>query len=260
MTEQNPTVGEVTEFYDEFLEKRMVDYRIRPNKRLEMATDALKAIVRDGDRVADIGCGIGIIAEKIGKAFPRSKVVAVDLSAANIGYAKQTVSLPNVTFFASDITSQIDQLRSAQPSGYDVVFLIDVIEHVPESERAELLKSLASIAADGATLFLAYPSPEYQDYLRADEPEELQVIDNNVDAHQIVTEAIAAGWMLKSYSYKDIWREAQYIHASFVKGSSIGKLGPVRPTLFEAVRSRLIDPIMRPFRRRKYAVGKLDGN
>ena len=260
MTKQDPTVGQVTEFYDAFLEERMVDYRLSSNKRLAMASDALKDIVQDGDRVADIGCGIGMIAEEIGRSFPESEVIGVDLSSANIQYAKKTVDLPNVTFFASDITSQIDQLRSAQPTGYNVVFLIDVIEHVPENERAELLKSLASIATEGATLFLAYPSPEYQDYLRAEDPEELQVIDNNVDAHNLVAEANEAGWMLKSYRYRDVWREGQYIHASFVKSSKVGQLTPVRPTLGEVLRTRLLDPVMRPFKRRKYVVGKLDSN
>lgn len=252
MTEQDPTVGEVTDFYDDFLERRMVDYRLRPNKRLEMASKALREIVRDGDTVADIGCGIGIIAENLGKAFPKSQITAVDLSGANIEYAKKTVGAPNVRFFASDITEQMGRLRDACPDGYDVVFLIDVIEHVPEKDRAGLLQDLADIASDGATLFLAYPSPEYQDYLRAEEPEELQVIDNNVEAQQLVSEALEAGWMLKSYAYKDIWREGQYIHAAFVKGSKYGALDPVPTTLSETLRSKLIPMLLRPFRYRKY--------
>jgi 2-polyprenyl-3-methyl-5-hydroxy-6-metoxy-1,4-benzoquinol methylase len=252
MTELHPSANEVISFYDEFLERRMLDYRLRPNKRLEMAFDAIRPLIDQGSGVADIGCGIGIVSEKIAKTFPKCKVVGVDISKANIEYAKKTVSIANVEFFAADVTDQIEVLKSASPEPFGTVVLVDVIEHVPEYDRAGLLADLAEISREGALLFLAYPSPEYQDFLRVNDPDELQVIDNNVAAEQLVREASDAGWLLRSFGYKDIWRAGQYVHATFVKGQGLGQLQPVQTPFTKRIRQRLLYTILRPFRYQKY--------
>ena len=252
MVNQDPSVTDVADFYDEFLERRMLDYRLRPNKRLEMAFDALQRLVKADAHIADIGCGIGIVSEKIAKKFPKCKVVGVDISKANIRYAKSTIHEENVEFFSANVTKQIEVLKGASSKPYDVVFLVDVIEHVPENDRASLLADLAEICTEGASLFLAYPSPEYQDFLRANDPAELQVIDNNVLAEELVCEARDAGWLLRSYVYKDVWRKGQYIHATFVKGRKEGQLDPVPTTLKDILQQHFVSALLRPLRYKKY--------
>lgn len=208
-------ISSVSEFYDRFLESRMIRYRTHGNRRLDVAKKLLVSQVRPGDTVADIGCGIGIISEAIARSVPDVKVIGVDVSKGNIEYAKRTVHRKNVEFFQVDVTDQFDCLRSLAPQGYDVVTLIDVIEHIPELKRTGLFADLERISHSNTRLVLAYPSPKYQCFLKAHNPQELQIIDNIVEIGDLIKESREFGWSLSYFEHKDIWLKRQYVHCVF---------------------------------------------
>lgn len=151
---------EVKEFYDSFLDKRMISYRIDGSPRIDAAHAFASRHLADRKLIADIGCGIGIFAERVGNDLPNAKVIAVDLSEKNIAYAKATVKAANVLFSAASVTKQFSVVRDLAGGPVDAFCMIDVIEHIPEEARPSLLQDMAQIASDDAILVLTYPSPE----------------------------------------------------------------------------------------------------
>ena len=208
-------------YYDEFMTSRMVRYRLYGNRRLDAAGARILPFLTPRARILDVGCGIGIIAERVGRRVSRGFVLGIDISPRNIWYAKQTVKRPNVAFETVDL--RIDPHRVPQLLGglADVVLLIDVIEHIPASERQSLLGTLRSLSAERSTLVVTYPSPQFHEYLSSHDPAELQVIDNVIDLATLIQEAAGAGFHLIQYSLEAVWMANQYCHAIFQTDVSI---------------------------------------
>jgi 2-polyprenyl-3-methyl-5-hydroxy-6-metoxy-1,4-benzoquinol methylase len=243
---------EVKSFYDKFRDDRMIGYRIDGSRRIDEAFAFARGHLQPGWKVADVGCGIGIFAEKIGQQYPTSRIIGIDVSEKNIDYAKQTVSLGNVHFATASVTEQFEVLKDLAGGAVDAFCLIDVIEHIPEQERGAVFASMAGIASPQAVLLLAYPSPEYQQYLIDENPEELQVIDNIVRAVCLLSEATAAGWQLMEFRYVDLWMKNQYIHASFQRNLSLEPVEKSVPSLFERLRFQFDRRFLRPGRLKKF--------
>lgn len=93
--------------------------------------------VRPGERVLEVGCGIGAlaydVAEKAG-AF----LVGIDLSADNIAQARQRYAHPRVEYRVGDA------LRELPDGPFDVVILSNILEHL--SERPAFLQRVQRVA------------------------------------------------------------------------------------------------------------------
>lgn len=225
--------SEISDYYDGFRDTRMSRYRVLGNRRLALAARRAKSLIRAGDVIADFGCGIGIVAEAMARSKDNVRVVAIDISPANIKYAKRTVKRRNIEFLTVGLNDGCAVLKNANPRGYNVITLVDVIEHIESESRPNLLRELADIAADDAYLVLTYPSPEYQRYLQEHVPDELQIVDNVLEKDLILSEASAAGWTLKTFQYIDVWMSNQYVHAVFQKGDAPFDLKRMKHTLFD---------------------------
>lgn len=243
---------EVTEFYDGFLEKTMVKYRLHPNLRIEAAIELVTPFVKPDSIIADVGCGIGIVSEAIARKEPSARVIGLDLSPENILYAQKTIDEPNATFIASSITRQFSDLRNAAGAPLDLICMIDVLEHIPEDDRATVLKDLADLAADDATFVLAYPSPEYQRHRTEHDPDILQIIDNVIEFDDLYKEIREAGWHLYEMRYRGVWVPDEYVYLVLKKQT---------PSDFEKfykfeirkLPSRLLHIATLPYKRWKYA-------
>jgi len=219
--------AKVRAFYDEFFESRMVQYRLFGNRRIELAARRIEAYVQPGDRVLDAGCGIGIVTERIGERARGGRVWGIDLGGRNIWYASHTVRKSNVSFFTSDILTDAGEIRERTGGEFNVITLVDVIEHIPETERPGLFVSLRGLSAPGALLILTYPSPQYQRWLQRNRPQELQIIDNIVELPTLLAEAGAAGYSLRHYSLEDVWMRNQYVHCVLQTDDAL--VAPARP-------------------------------
>jgi trans-aconitate 2-methyltransferase len=82
----------------------------------------------------------------------------------------------------------------------DVVTMVDVVEEIPAEARPELLVKIRALCSDDAVMVLTYPSPQYQEFLREHDPNELQIIDDIVVLEELLNEARMAGFSLKHYS------------------------------------------------------------
>ena len=154
-------------------------------------------------KVLDIGCGIGIVTSKVAARASRGHVWGIDLGRENIWYARQTIRNANLTFLEANVVTDFEVIRKQLPAKMDVVTMVDVIEHIPAEARPDLLVKIRALCSDDAVMVLTYPSPQYQEFLREHNPNELQIIDNIVLLEELLNEARMAGFSLKHYSLED---------------------------------------------------------
>ncbi len=91
--------------------------------------------ITDGEKVLDVGCGMGAVARSIARARPGSKVVGMDNDPGRLGKAKASDNPPNLSFVEGDAT------RTSPEGPWDVVVLSNVLEHI--ADREGFLRALA---------------------------------------------------------------------------------------------------------------------
>src|SRR5690606_35255942 len=99
-----------------------------------------------GARVADVGCGGGLLSEALARAG--AEVVGIDLGQAVIDVARlhRLESQLEIDYRLQSST----QLAAAEPASFDVVCCMELIEHVPDP--AALVADLAAMLKPGGRL------------------------------------------------------------------------------------------------------------
>jgi 2-polyprenyl-3-methyl-5-hydroxy-6-metoxy-1,4-benzoquinol methylase len=103
-----------------------------------------------GKSVLDAGCGEGRVSFELIRRGAR--VWGVDVSERAIVMAR--VLVPQAQFAASSLLD----LRDLRDGFFDCVVLLEVIEHLPESERGSALRELHRVLAPHGTLVISVPS------------------------------------------------------------------------------------------------------
>ena len=99
-----------------------------------------------GSRVLEIGCGAGIVTEHLSKAFPDAEVTAIDIC-ENPG--SMCAHRSRTRFLRMTAA----ELYATRPQSYDLIVISDVLHHVPESNRRELLAHAADLRSrDGVVV------------------------------------------------------------------------------------------------------------
>jgi ubiquinone/menaquinone biosynthesis C-methylase UbiE len=92
--------------------------------------------IRKGERILDIGCGIGVLAYDVAEKAG-AYVVGIDISADNIETAFCKHSHSNVTYQVGDA------LKTPLEGSFDVVILSNVLEHL--DARSEFLRRMIDL-------------------------------------------------------------------------------------------------------------------
>jgi 2-polyprenyl-3-methyl-5-hydroxy-6-metoxy-1,4-benzoquinol methylase len=88
--------------------------------------------LQDGERVLDVGCGYGALAESMSRAG--AIVCGFDINRKSIEQARARYTGPNLTYIVGDITT------TDLPGRFETVVLSNVLEHI--ENRLELLHRL----------------------------------------------------------------------------------------------------------------------
>lgn len=107
----------------------------------------------EGLSVADVGCGTGDLLALIAESSPSARLHGYETSPAALREASSTC--PQATLGTLDITSETS-------GPYDVVFCLEVLEHLPDPETA--LKNLIAMIRPGGNLVLSVPDARFDNF------------------------------------------------------------------------------------------------
>lgn len=113
-----------------------------------LGRDPLAAQPLAGLRLADVGCGGGLLAEPLARMG--AEVTGIDASAKNIGTASVHAAQSGVKV---DYRASTAEELAASGEKFDLVTCLEVIEHVADVKL--FVKSLGQLLAPGGALFLA---------------------------------------------------------------------------------------------------------
>lgn len=100
-------------------------------------------------KILDVGCASGMMASKIGKIFPKAKIVALDAYPAAISFGKK--KYPQISFVLADAHS-----LPFKKNSFDIVTCYETIEHV--SNPLKVLQELKRITKPEGRVILAMDS------------------------------------------------------------------------------------------------------
>ncbi|HVZ93659.1 MAG TPA: glycosyltransferase [Phycisphaerales bacterium] len=114
---------------------------LHPKHRLMRYHDFFTARIKPGERVIDLGCGVGALAVSIATKCGAT-VTGIDLSKANLDRAASVAAKAGVEHQLELLEGDITTTRASGRGGwFDVVVLSNVLEHL--KDRAKLLRMWA---------------------------------------------------------------------------------------------------------------------
>jgi SAM-dependent methyltransferase len=117
-----------------------------------------------GKRVLDVGCGYGGFLVAAGRAGAK-EVVGIDTNPRVLELAPLLLSDYEVTARLEHL-DLADQEVAERLGKFDLIICNDVLEHVPDVERA--VRNLTSMLVEGGRIFLEIPNGNAVKYVRAD--------------------------------------------------------------------------------------------
>lgn len=211
---------EIGKWYDEFAGQQVrTSVNLRHYKIMGFLTQA--GLTRQS-KVLEIGCGIGTLTGLILKYLRKGEVLAVDISPASVEIAKKRLEkYPNVSFMVSDMTDFNHQ------GVFDFIILPDVLEHIPSVQHPNLFSILAGHMHKNSVILIHIPHPRAIDYIRKTSPDQLQIVDQAIEADSLISDVYSCGLVLVKYlSYSLFDRQNDYAVITLKKKSDI-ELSPL---------------------------------
>ena len=196
--------NEISDFYDEYVQRQI---KTGANERLiSLYKRLLNGGLNADSRVLELGCGVGIFTKLLAKKVKNGIIEAVDLSEKSVAVAKNELKeRNNIHFDVADVVKY-----QPKNSDFDMITLMDVIEHIPLEHHAELFANLAKIATEKTNILINIPNPQYIGYVRINHPESLQVIDQEVELFTLMQHLEKNGLELAYFEKYGIWEQDDY--------------------------------------------------
>jgi len=198
-------MSQIKKFYEEF-NSTLVKDRIRPNLRIKRILKFIDNIFASylsqtkNLRILDIGCGIGILSERLA-SYEKTKVDAIDISENNVGFAKKTVK--NVNFICGDF------LTTDFSANYDFICLFDCLEHFPKSKHWDVFTKIKNLSSNNAVVAITTPNGQFIDAY-SEVYDNLQIVDESIYFSDILQYASVFGFELIKYKLYDVDYNNQY--------------------------------------------------
>lgn len=137
------------EYARRFSDLRQVKRVARLVERIELPSDA---------KVMDVGCGTGILAGLLAAHY--GSYTGIDFSEAMLKQARGnalTGGLQNCSFLCSDAV----EVMREQPGAWDAIFMLDISEHVPDSEWVGIVDAARLALKPGGKVYLHTPNLDF---------------------------------------------------------------------------------------------------
>lgn len=105
---------------------------------------------KPGARIADVGCGSGVIAAHL--AASGADVTGFDSNPAAVEFAIGAYAASRLRFVLGPFELMLDQ------APFDQFYCLEVVEHLYEEQAVDVLRLLARAAKPGAELFVTTPN------------------------------------------------------------------------------------------------------
>ncbi len=153
---------------------------------------------RPGAAVADIGCGKGYFTFRIARAVgEQGKVFAVDIDESALAAVRKRAQRENVRNIEIVHSQPTD--TTLKPACADAALLCNVLHHVPQEQRQELVRSIARSLKPGGYLFVIdlrkVHNPPFHTYDQLVAREEVLNLAKNAGLE------LDAEWYYLSYQY-----------------------------------------------------------
>lgn len=117
-------------------------------RRIYLDVDAfvagLRAWVPDAVNILEVGCGEGAVTERLVAAYPQATITGIDIT-PRVGRLYQ-----GPADRARFVQCTVQELAVTEAGTYDFIVLADVLHHVPEEYRQDLLDAVRRLMAPGA--------------------------------------------------------------------------------------------------------------
>jgi trans-aconitate 2-methyltransferase len=164
-------------------------------------------------RVLEIGCGIGTLTKLIAKSCPNGNITATDISDDSINYAKKFLSnFKNTDFIVTNMSDfKVDKK-------FDIIVLADVLEHIPKTFHSKLFSIIFNHMNESSVLIIHIPHFKLIEFLKENNPEMLQIIDQPIYPNELVSSAESNKLFLTNYKAYNLFnKDIDYVFASFRK-------------------------------------------
>ncbi|MDO5687257.1 MAG: bifunctional 2-polyprenyl-6-hydroxyphenol methylase/3-demethylubiquinol 3-O-methyltransferase UbiG [Neisseria sp.] len=114
-----------------------------------------------GEKVADIGCGGGILSEAL--AHAGAQVTAIDMAEKSLAVARQHAQEHGVDIDYRHMAAE--ELAQTMPEAFDAVVCMELLEHVPDP--AAVIHACAALVKPGGTVYFSTLNRNVKSYLQA---------------------------------------------------------------------------------------------
>ncbi len=133
------------------------------------------------DSLLDVGCGDGRFLCEINSRFPDKRLVGIDMSEQAIGFAR--AFNPDVRFVCGDVTD-----RAVMDDKFNVITLIETLEHIKPSDVPVFVEAIASRLADAGTVVITVPSSNLRLTRKHYQHFDLESLSEAISPHLVVAE------------------------------------------------------------------------
>lgn len=185
---------EVANYYDELWAQLEKESLAGINSRHRIILNKLKkAGLKKNSTLLEIGCGIGTLSSFICKHVPNGKVTAVDISPSSIEFSKKKyAAFSNMEFFVSDMTN------FEYTGQFDFILFPDVLEHIPVEGHENIFRTVKNLVHPNSKILINLPNPRCIRWFRKNKPQDLQIIDQDIETNFLVKTIYPNGFYLES--------------------------------------------------------------
>lgn len=207
------SIEDIKKFYDKATYRKLHGF-IYSNERVERAWEVLLALSASNGvkKILEIGCGIGEISYRLAEKLPHASVTGFDISEKSIEFAQTLFVKNNLSYISAD---DITHVNIEKDTKFEIIFLMDVYEHIPLTSRAGLHQFIAQHISPSGLVFLSCPTPQHLDFLRKNKPTEIQPVDEDIRLDELLQLQHDTGLRMSYYKEISVWSAGDYFHAAF---------------------------------------------